>query len=906
MPYNRIADLKGQIHNAKVRIKRNGLMGSNNNWKTDLAMVLAGNILERARLDETCTLESVNELWTKTMQFYTDHITRFATLQNRDELQQKALKNDNGKELTMAFRIYLGSLDHIPDNLDARLYPSCYSRIRQLKDRMKQGVFQTIEEKRNALAEYIGARENVGVKHNGFFFADPNLTSILKPTLNETVRTVKADLDKLPDDQIENLFSLGMNYGYGDNMHNAFEDIRRTPFEKEYLRLTNVASNLDIGSDAQKQAVVELLWLKKNMNLPREKQEQLLNSQERLDGVQALKNSPEFARFLDFNDNNDLCELACNQDGNLLEQRMKEAEDSLNSSPFSKLFDNMKKDPQLQQKYQLLFGNLSGNEKLNNLFSKNPATQFGQTTIFELNNLVMELDDKQAFVQNMENLQLFITYSQYLKPSFVENYSKELNAPELTELQNLLHVPKHETALEFEMYLKANIAMNGYSLGGEIDTVYFPMLALHEKVGDAPKWEDKTVSSKDTFVLNGRGDDLRIRANTEYKQDKVMLISEMSEKQARYLLLYGGHKEISKHYQSWCEKQAAAIEKDNNMTPRQYLEERLSFPLKKNILKKKTADKSDIMDAFEEILICRMVADDIARHPELGNSRKSIDKTFEKYTAYKGLTGELNLTANQIASAVFKNDNGKTVTELFRKSLPGNTTHTKLARLNKKDKPTAKAQIEGLQERVKKNKFVNDIERKYAVAQILAIRYEMNIKPGGDRKLNNKVSSEAFGATGDYFNVLNRMPEKDFARLLKKVKEGHGGELVKEFEKLNTYEKYIDNLKNTMTDVSKCTPRTVARIMAVNMQASSKKDGKSHPADVKAIEKIMEVLENEPAFKSMMKDPKTTEFAMKADYHELSGILLRHHNQLESAKKPAPEEKVFKQNSAGPVKGPMN
>ncbi len=108
---------------------------------------------------------------------------------------------------------------------------------------------------------------------------------------------------------------------------------------------------------------------------------------------------------------------------------------------------------------------------------------------------------------------------------------------------------------------------------------------------------------------------------------------------------------------------------------------------------------------------------------------------------------------------------------------------------------------------------------------------------------------------------------------------------MEEFEKLNTYERYIENAKARQANAVKVHPREIAQIMAAELQTENQKGGMQKTADLTAIAKIVQTIEKEPAYMEMMKDPKTLELVKQGNTKELRNSLMAYMVKLKKAEK---------------------
>ncbi|MBO4336729.1 MAG: hypothetical protein J5842_01480, partial [Lachnospiraceae bacterium] len=471
MPKRRMEEIRAEIEKAKERIRRGGLVRQGSDWQSDLAMILAGSAFENAKLFETYSVDSINDFWNKNVQYYREKAEDFVSKRNPGDIRKYALKSDNGKDLTGEFRRYQSRLDELPEDPDGRNYPLARTRVLGIKERMEKGEFDTPEKKRFALSQLIGAREQVGAGRSGTLYFHPALTLRLKPGLSDIVKSVRADLDKLPDEQIDRLFSMTLHYGHGGAMHEEFENLRRTPVEKEIQRLSRVVNDTTLEDDAIKRTAAEMIWLKRHNDLPRQEQQQILQSEDREQEITDILNSPEFTQLFLNNSIMDINNTIKKPDAGELFEKMSEAEKDISSSPYSAMFDEIKNDhAKLQQLTQVFLG-VSQDEALTGTLKNGAISQDLLRAVNEVTGILLDPEDKQGFIENMEKTCACLASFRLTNKKAFTKLSNE--HPALKTLMDQLPMPKENSAGEFEMALKANILITNRKPDNEVDTTFF-------------------------------------------------------------------------------------------------------------------------------------------------------------------------------------------------------------------------------------------------------------------------------------------------------------------------------------------------------------------------------------------------------------------------------------------------
>jgi hypothetical protein len=894
-------EYRKQAEGAKHRLLKDGSNRSENSRDRDIVTVLAGHALDNASLKDTATAEGLEEFWNKTTAFYSEHVKDFVKVMGRDEMQKLALSEDGGKELATSFRKYVAGLDHIPEQCPQTVRPKAGGRVEQLKERMKKEEFDTPEKKRSCLAELLGARKSVKAGRSHTLLINGNLLQPLGENLEKEVSSVREKLDGLSDEQVDRLFEMGKKRGYAGAMEEEFDALTISPAEREISRIKQDAVDLEIGSEEMENAAAELLWLESKKDLPFERQRELMESDAHEAELRELKNSPEFKQMLHNNNINDLYEMVRAQDNKELMEQMGEATREIAESPFSRLYDELKQDPAKLQQYQQTFSQLAQNDTLREKLDNSAAGRSFLKQLPEVQYQLGTLEDKQAFVENMEKLQAHAAFLRFnVKPEIFELFSKEI--PQFSEAYDQLSVPERGTAGDYDLTLKSLIYSANNSFLGEIEQCLLRQSVLHEMVGDAPGWEQKPFTEEDIRELNNRFGKLQTELLRKNDGVTIDFYDGVSEERITHAMTKGGLASAAKQVRKVGEELDAGRKKDKKQSPREYLEELLTFPLKKELYKKASYNNDDIYPVADQILAARALAKDVEEHPEAFQTTESMEQTYEKYRkAYRDARKSADVPDNILEKGVLKKDEGKSLSQMFGKAVAGSTSET-MHHLPAEHRPSAREQIEALQKKAKNKEFENDYYRNRGIAQIIAIRQGMKIKPGGDKKLDNTVTSKAFKETERIFEIINRMPEEEVRKLERKMRDGHGGKLVEEFEKLNTYERYIENAKASLANTIAPHPREVAQIMAAEFQAGNQKDGMKKTADLNAIQKIADVIEKEPAYAEMMKDPKTLELVKKGNTKELRNSLLAYKLQLDEAAKKKAAASQMQEEQPGPEK----
>lgn len=876
MPKRKIEEFQRQVESIKQKIRNSGKTREAIT-NEDIATLLTGYSLEKAKLYEKSTNQALDKFLNQKKNFYSNHVAGICNTIGKDKLIQQFFKADDGKELAKSLRTYTSQLDHIPEDCPYEALPLAGGRVTKLKERMKKGEFDTPEKKRACLAEIIGARRSVGAGRSSALFSDGRLFNKVGDDLFKKISSAREELNKLSDEQVDRLFEMGKNHGYAGAMQEKFEELTISPAEREIKRLKKDVFEIEIGSEEMRRAAAEMVWLEKLKALPFDEQKQALESDEHETEVETIRNSAEFVQMLENNDKNDLYDMLHTEDNKELNEQMQAATQEIANDPFGKFYDELMKDPQKLQQYQQIFTQLSQNDKF-----REAINEFGPGDLInkKLSNVQYELSnpgDKYEFVKSMRAMQscaAFITNTSYEKYKAIED-----KTPQMKTLFELLNVPKHETAAEYDLALKSMLYLNEKKeLMGEDEQYLLRRTLLHEMVGDAPGWEDKPFTQADVVAVDKKRDALQGELSKKNAGVMLTYYPELSDTRKIHKMLNNTVSESAAYIQNLRNTLGTEKKEEKEQSPQDYLDELLTYPLKKAIESKESYERDDdISPAAEQIMAARALAKDASEHPEAFPTKESMENAYQKY---RKAFNCLAVPAIKVEKGVLRNDDGKSLSEVFRKSVAG-STGDQLYNLPAEYRPTAKEHIEALITKAKNHTFQSEFHQKRAVASIIAIRQTMNIKPGGDRKLNNTVTSKAFKETENIMKVINRMPEDDIKKLISKIPYGHGGKLMEEFNKLNTYENYIENQKRNMLGFKTPRPKEVAEVIAAQYQAQQ--DGMKKPADLTAIKKISEAIQNDPAYIEMMKDKQTLELMKKGDIEGIKKNLIEAHNNLEHA-----------------------
>lgn len=128
------------------------------------------------------------------------------------------------------------------------------------------------------------------------------------------------------------------------------------------------------------------------------------------------------------------------------------------------------------------------------------------------------------------------------------------------------------------------------------------------------------------------------------------------------------------------------------------------------------------------------------------------------------------------------------VPESFYKSLLGSEESAGREFVEPKWNPTARQQIEALQERFKKGTLNGKEQKLKAISQILAARDVLEVRPGvkgGDERLDYRLTPEVFQtAVTKYEAPLRELSEQQIDALSRQAQIGHGGALTEAYGKL--------------------------------------------------------------------------------------------------------------------------
>ena len=871
MPSNRFYELQEIAKNARVTFLQNGFRPTRTEGIENIARVLMGFALTEALPHQTVTDASTDDFWNRNMGFLVDSLPGFMRTMSSEKLKELVTRNDGGMALDKEFRDHIAKMDRLPAMPDDRFYPTAIDRIKQLKENMKAGKYQTIEQKRTCLAEYIAARELVNAGRGTTFYYNSKLYKPLDSSVAERAAKLEKEFRNLSDEDINRFFTMGMNRGGGGAMHDALNEVLRSPVEKELERLRIEAMALNADTEEALRNVASRIVLSRHENDAREDQRTFLTSEEYQDEVDEVLESAAFTRLAKNNNADDLLLLARNSDIQPLLKEYNQASSEIDASPFSAMYDSFATNPDKFAKYQQNVTAIFQDEAYQNKKGLSATEEILRSTLRSAYREMLD-PNKETFVRTMEHIQahvanLYINACRKGEREAFEEWKKSV--PGLSNLLSDIPLPEPGTAGAYAMELHSVAFAEGAEGTGKLE-IFGRLCELYKKVGDEPGWENQPITAEDikTFEANNlknANDAVERFGNREY-------FGNMTDEKSYHLIAQGGSgKAAYEHYQKWVRENEEELEKRANQTGRERLEELLAFPSRKEFLTKNQVENEMVFDVFFDIVAARALERDAAKNPEKYPTGESVDRAYKAFRKSCAGAADGDFSYNDLARAIYKDKTGKAVEDLFREKLiTGSLNTSQMVNLPEEDMPSLKSQIEAIKKSAANGSLKTRVSKTHALAQIIAGRQVMKIKPGGDKKLDNRMTKQAFEQAGRIYNVLNRMTEKDFNKLYSKINSGHGGEVVKAFSKVNTYRKFIENLSpETDPQIGDDAAKNIADIMAATMQGSNDKKGLDAPADLQTVWKMSEKLRESPAFTEMMKDPDVIALAMGGKGEEL-------------------------------------
>ena len=889
MPAQKFNTMLSEASNARAFFRTNGSEVNSDAGKDNIAKVLMGYALSQALPHQTVTDESVQEFWDNGMGFITENMESFLRTTPGPKLRELASRNDNGMALDHAFRTYIAGMDRLPEWMDDRLYPTAYARIVKLKENMKAGKYQSMEAKRICLAEFIAAREHVNAGRGYTFGYNSKLDGKLDRTVAERAERIQKELETISDEDINRLFAMGLNRGEGGAMEEALNEIRKSPIDKEIERLHVGATALDTRSDELKRNVASQIVLLRSRDLSREEQRTFLASADYQDQVTELMESPAFLKLVQNNSPSDLQELAWNTDTSLLIEEYDTASSEVENSPFSALYDKFADDPGEFEKFQQDLAAIMNNQAYQSkAFGDSLADAF-RGALRETYYDMMDLPDKVTFIDYMEKIQAYYTMVRKAARRTKDTTTlEELN--ELPGFKNILDripLPKEGTAGEYALEIRAAVFFDGADGTGKPD-ILSRYLELYRKVGDRENWEDVPITAEDLeqFLKNIKERD---DADTERYQERNFFEKLTNQKSYHLLSQRGNGKAVSDFYGQWKQEKEDQLNKRTNQTAKERLEEILSFPSRKDLFTRAEAEPDLIGGVFFDVLGARALERDASKHPEKYRTREDVDKAFNDFRENYVQAYNKDFRDPKLAAVLNKDQTGEAAEEYYKKNIVGDVVYGGKAKLPEEDLPILKEHIESLQDQLKNGKLKTRHNKIRAAAVIISARKAMGITRGGDKKLGNRMTKEAFEETKYILDAIEYMPEQVQDRLISKIRTGHGGELMKEFTKLNTYNNFVENRKNHFAKhgIRNSGP-VIAEIIAATMQGMGPlagKKGMNSTADLEGIAKSSRDIRNSEAYRLMLRDPETIALTIEGNGQALIGKLMEANTQIEEAKK---------------------
>ena len=414
-------------------------------------------------------------------------------------------------------------------------------------------------------------------------------------------------------------------------------------------------------------------------------------------------------------------------------------------------------------------------------------------------------------------------------------------------------------------------------VGGELIKMCTGYIALHERAGNAEDW-------RETRMVNDGFDERTVQPLTErvwaFSEqcfgDRFYFENELLEKDGVFDKL----------------KDTVMSEKENGATVDRAFTELYAeaFREKSEEIRARVHREGiagDPEKATADVTM-RLVATVLSEHPP-----------FEAFEDLEKATTNAWLWCRDAAEALTQSTPPEKLRELMSRKDGGKALEeaARRSRLGKVELPadelkasTAKERIEALQASLAGT--TDPERRKEYLAQIIAARQAVGAKRGGvfggDKRLNDQLDPDKVNrAAGQAKASLAHMSAATLDRLFREAADGHGGKMLESFKQENTFAKQLEEVK---AQFSAPDPQMdMAEAMVLCQLAGQ-------PVEWNKVDKTAESMRMDPAFQSMVDDPRTVELLSKGDAGGLAKLYGEHDAALKT-ELPDPQPEVQKKPS---------
>ena len=783
-PNQRLEELRRRVAEEREKLRQNQAM-TPNEMAQSVAVLLAGHALETGALHETGTVRAIDDTWDKHLAFFEDQMRGFIPRIGAKDLKKLALAPDGGAGLGKAFTRYIQTLDRIPEEMPPQMMGSASYRIARMKERMRGGEFDLIDRKRFALAEIIAARESVQAGRDTMFTYDWHLSEKMPPDVSRRARKVEQELERLPEEQIDRLFSLAMGRGAGQRMLDAFEKTRRTPVQREMQAVKE--SGYSVEGDIIRRAAAQLLWLDRNREMTQQELDEAKAEGTMDDEVAEIADSLEFKRMVKGFSEEELGNLVQNVDVSSPEG-MKALTDAYDEA----VREQQRFDREYDPFYQELFvneagrnrlmenlGNLVNNEDFHKAIKDGSVGNVTLDTLTKLNDALFE-DDPQTVKEAIELARAQLTNMRFGAQNKEGFRQLGVNFAAFQGVLDDLKLPQQGTLKEFDMSLRASILYEGVeSLDNKVYMVR--RAALAREARQYPDWENQPADVE------------KIVAEAQKLENAMSPLGNITndlsfEKAYRILSADDGGAKADAEFTSWAEEKTRQLREAEKKSPEERMEDLLRLPERENYLKQKVHGVDDGINVVKEIMAARVLSREYRENPESFQTTRQVEERLRDIKgSFGGFSRALNYIQDKKMDLVSEDRSGQKLEAAFKKAMIGEDGIWEWRRMDPAMYPTAREQIEGLQRRMKQNELSEKGGKLSAIAQILAVRETLGVQRGvrgGDARLDRTMTREALERASQIRETLQELPEAEFSALFERAKEGHGGAMEQEYRSM--------------------------------------------------------------------------------------------------------------------------
>ena len=831
MPKNKLNEIKSSASTARAKLLGKTRL-SREQIAENVVKMLAAFEAQRGTLAQRGTAEALQKSWEKNLEFYNRYALDYVKNADPAELEKAIRKNDGGRQVMIGFATHFLRMDRLPPDTPPLLMDTGRFRNQSLKERMANGEFATPERKRLVLAEIYAVRDALGAEPgNNLLFTDEKLTYRCPSNLSERAKKFQQNLEQVPDDEISRLYNkmAGERPGaLGGSVQEELEFLCKTPVQAEVDRIKKEIEN-NGDQEFTYDRTARMVWLREHKDFTKEQLREAKESGRQEAEIRAIKNRPDFQRFLNENRNEELCKIIDNVDP-YEEDGFRPLDEAYGLSRgrqerfdavYDPIWNDIKDDPVRSQKLLDTMGEILSDETLEK--SDTIKGRFIKS-LDELNEAIGgDPGNSQGVKEALEKVRIF--HAALRRDE--KDYEAMCQAhPGLKEMETLLRVPEKGTAESYGLYLKANALSSGAAEGIGNDRILYFKAALREKIKGAE--DPKTVRVDDAEIYS-RGDQLYAE---QYTEGAGTAFERYSSQQVFAMLMdYDQGESAEKNILEFREEQNR--ERAKNQTVAEHIEELLDRPFHN----KQYADVRETEEREVDILAARALWREVQEHPERFRTKEDADRCFKdmrrainvaRADAKKGSAKNVEAVKKTFEENVANvtEDDGKAVEDEFKKSIIGITNIKSWKDLDPALMPTARQQIEALQDQLRKNEIKDEHGRRCALAQILAAREVLGVRRGvrgGDPKLDKPMTKACFDKAEKIREELRGLPKEELDRLCEAATAGHGGRLQEEVDKIRSNQAAeADKLSEDLP--AKYRPTAKKRIEAIQKKLENTED----------------------------------------------------------------------------------